>query len=69
MVNNLKQFGLAVRFGTGQHDSNPPNVLSMSNGVSYSEDMVCPAERIGPGCSELVVVHDGELFLRIPCPR
>ena len=44
-VNNLKQFGLAVRvWALDNNDSNPPNVLSMSNELSTPKILVCPAE-------------------------
>jgi hypothetical protein len=44
-VNNLKQFGLAVRvWALDNNDSNPPNVLSMSNELSTPKILVCPAD-------------------------
>lgn len=44
-VNNLKQFGLAVRvWALDNSDSNPPNVLSMSNELSTPKILVCPAD-------------------------
>jgi hypothetical protein len=48
-VNNLKQFGLAVRvWALDNNDSNPPNVLSMSNELSTPKILVCPAETNRP---------------------
>ena len=44
-VNNLKQFGLAVRvWALDNNDSNPPNVLSMSNELSTPKVLMCPAD-------------------------
>jgi hypothetical protein len=44
-VNNLKQFGLAVRtWALDNNQSNPPNVLSMSNELSTPKILVCPAD-------------------------
>lgn len=44
-VNNLKQFGLAVRiWALDNNDSNPPNVLCMSNELSTPKILVCPAD-------------------------
>jgi hypothetical protein len=44
-VNNLKQFGLAVRtWALDNNDSNPPNVQSMSNELSTPKILVCPAD-------------------------
>jgi hypothetical protein len=44
-VNNLKQFGIAVRvWALDNNDSNPPNVLSMSNELSTPKILVCPAD-------------------------
>jgi hypothetical protein len=44
-VNNLKQFGLAVRtWALDNNDSNPPSVLSMSNELSTPKILVCPAD-------------------------
>jgi hypothetical protein len=44
-VNNLKQFGLAVRiWASDNSDSNPPSVLSMSNELSTPKILVCPAD-------------------------
>jgi hypothetical protein len=44
-VNNLKQFGLAVRtWELDNNQSNPPNVLSMSNELSTPKILVCPAD-------------------------
>lgn len=44
-VNNLKQFGLAVRmWALDNNESNPPNVLSMSNELSTPKILVCPAD-------------------------
>jgi hypothetical protein len=44
-VNNLKQFGLAVRtWALDNNDSNPPNVLSMSNELSTPKVLFCPAD-------------------------
>jgi hypothetical protein len=48
-VNNLKQFGLAVRvWALDNNDSNPPNVLSMSNELSTPKILVCPADTNRP---------------------
>ena len=44
-VNNLKQFGLAVRtWALDENDAQPPNVLCMSNELSTPKILVCPAE-------------------------
>lgn len=44
-VNNLKQFGLAVRvYALDNNDSNPPNVVCMSNELSTPKILVCPAD-------------------------
>ena len=44
-VNNLKQFGLAVRvWALDDNDAQPPNVLCMSNELSTPKILVCPAE-------------------------
>jgi hypothetical protein len=44
-INNLKQFGLAVRvWALDNNDSNPPNVLCMSNELSTPKILVCPAD-------------------------
>jgi hypothetical protein len=44
-VNNLKQFGLAVRvWALDNNDSNPPDILSMSNELSTPKILVCPAD-------------------------
>jgi hypothetical protein len=44
-VNNLKQFGIAVRvWALDNNDSNPPNVLSMSNELSTPKILLCPAD-------------------------
>jgi len=48
-VNNLKQFGLAVRvWALDNNDSNPPNVLSMSNELSTPKILACPADTNRP---------------------
>jgi hypothetical protein len=48
-VNRLKQFGLAVRvWALDNNDSNPPNVLSMSNELSTPKILVCPADTNRP---------------------
>lgn len=44
-INNLKQFGLAVRIYAGDNnDVYPPDVLSMSNELSTPKILVCPAD-------------------------
>jgi hypothetical protein len=44
-INNLKQFGLAVRvWALDNNDSNPPNVLSMSNELATPKVLFCPAD-------------------------
>lgn len=44
-INNLKQFGLAVRvWALDNNDSNPPNVVCMSNELSTPKILVCPAD-------------------------
>ncbi len=44
-INNLKQFGLAVRvWALDENDAQPPNVLCMSNELSTPKILVCPAE-------------------------
>jgi len=49
LFNNLKQFGLAVRvWALDNNDSNPPNVLSMSNELATPKILVCPAETNRP---------------------
>jgi hypothetical protein len=48
-VNNLKQFGLAVRtWALDNNESNPPNILSMSNELSTPKILVCPADTNRP---------------------
>jgi len=48
-VNNLKQFGLAVRvWGLDNNDSNPPNIVCMSNELSTPKILVCPADTNRP---------------------
>jgi hypothetical protein len=44
-INNLKQFGLAVRvWALDENLAQPPNVLCMSNELSTPKILVCPAE-------------------------
>ena len=44
-INNLKQFGLAVRvWALDENEAQPPNVLCMSNELSTPKVLVCPAE-------------------------
>ncbi len=44
-INNLKQFGLAVRtWALDNQDMNPPDMLSMSNELSTPKILVCPAD-------------------------
>jgi len=44
-VNNLKQFGVAVRVWTlDNNGTNPPDVLSMSNELATPKILVCPAD-------------------------
>jgi len=44
-VNNLKQFGLAVRvWALDANDAQPPNVLCMSNELSTPKVLACPAD-------------------------
>jgi hypothetical protein len=48
-INNLKQFGLAVRvWALDNNDSNPPNVVCMSNELSTPKILVCPADTNRP---------------------
>src|SRR5262249_22041713 len=48
-VNNLKQFGLAVHmWALDNGDSNPPNVLSMSNELVTPKILLCPADTNRP---------------------
>jgi hypothetical protein len=45
-VNNLKQFGLAVRVWAIDNENRlPPNVVCMSNELSTPKILVCPADR------------------------
>jgi hypothetical protein len=45
-VNNLKQFGLAVRvWGADNANACPPDILSMSNEVGSAKILVCPADK------------------------
>ena len=45
-VNNLKQFGLAVRiWAIDRNETQPPTVLTMSNELSSPRILVCPADR------------------------
>ena len=44
-INNLKQFGLAVRvWALDENEAQPPNVLCMSNELSTPKILVCPAD-------------------------
>lgn len=44
-VNNLKQFGLAVRIWANDHNEKfPPNIVCMSNELSTPKILVCPAD-------------------------
>jgi hypothetical protein len=44
-INNLKQFGLAVRIWAMDNQGvNPPDPLSMSNELSTPKILVCPAD-------------------------
>jgi hypothetical protein len=44
-INNLKQFGLAVRvWALDNHDSGPPTIMSMSNELATPKVLVCPAD-------------------------
>jgi hypothetical protein len=44
-INNLKQFGLAVRiWAVDNHDAFPPDTLSMSNELNTPKILVCPAD-------------------------
>jgi len=45
-VNNLKQFGLAVRiWASDRNETQPSNILAMSNELSTPKILVCPADR------------------------
>jgi hypothetical protein len=45
-VNNLKQFGLAVRvWAIDNGDVTPPNIICMSNELSTPKILVCPADK------------------------
>ncbi len=45
-VNNLKQFGLAVRvWALDNNDMTPPDVMSMSNELSSVKILICPADK------------------------
>jgi hypothetical protein len=45
-INNLKQFGLAVRvWSQDNSDAFPPDVLSMSNELAVAKLLVCPADK------------------------
>jgi hypothetical protein len=45
-VNNLKQFGLAVRtWAIDNADMSPPDVICMSNELSTPKVLVCPADK------------------------
>jgi hypothetical protein len=45
-INNLKQFGLAVRvWSQDNNEAYPPDVLSMSNELSTAKILVCPADK------------------------
>jgi regulator of replication initiation timing len=44
-INNLKQFGLAVRiYANDNNDAFPPDILSISNELSTPRILVCPAD-------------------------
>jgi hypothetical protein len=48
-INNLKQFGLAVRiWAVDNNDVFPPDTLSMSNELNTPKILVCPAETNRP---------------------
>lgn len=52
-INNLKQFGLAVRvWALDNGDRNPPDVLSMSNELSTPKILVCPADTTRQAASD-----------------
>ena len=45
-VNNLKQFGLAVRvWAIDNNDTSPPDIISMSNELGSAKILVCPADK------------------------
>lgn len=61
-INNLKQFGLAVRvWALDNDDVFPPNTLSMSNELSTPKILVCPAD------TNRVVARDWALFSPVNC--
>jgi len=66
-VNNLKQFGLAVRiWALDNNDSNPPNVLCMSNELSTPKILVCPADtmhQVAPDWSSFTMANCSYEFL------
>ena len=48
-INNLKQFGLAVRqWAIDSNDVSPPDTLSMSNELNTPKILVCPADTNRP---------------------
>jgi hypothetical protein len=48
-INNLKQFGLAVRvWALDNGDVNPPDIICMSNELNTPKILVCPAETNRP---------------------
>ena len=61
-VNNLKQFGLAVRVWALDNDDDfPPNSLSMSNELNTPKILVCPAD------TNRVVAKNWETFTTANC--
>jgi hypothetical protein len=66
-INNLKQFGLAVRiWALDNNESNPPNVLSMSNELSTPKILVCPADttrQVAPDWASFTVANCSYEFL------
>jgi hypothetical protein len=45
-INNLKQFGLAVRIWANDNgEINPPNIVVMSNELSNAKILICPADK------------------------
>jgi len=61
-VNNLKQYGLAVRqWRLDNKDVNPPDSLSMSNELNTPKILVCPAD------TNRVVAKNWEAFTEANC--
>jgi hypothetical protein len=59
-VNNLKQFGLAVRIWSSDHgDLNPPEILAMKEELGSTKILVCPADTSRSAASDWTTYSAG----------